>query len=115
MENGRVVKLEGEADHPVNRGWICERCKGFIEHTYHHDRLNYPMRRVGEKGEGKWEKISWAQALDEIAHDSRNLHDVKPGFSQPSGSVHVFLDRLFDVFFGHLFYWSENPESLGNS
>ncbi|GAI48334.1 unnamed protein product, partial [marine sediment metagenome] len=66
VKDGKVVRLEGEPDHPVNRGWICERSKAFIEHLYHQDRLNFPMKRVGERGEGKWERISWAQALDQI-------------------------------------------------
>jgi anaerobic selenocysteine-containing dehydrogenase len=67
VENGKVVKLKGEPDHPVNQGWICERSKAFIEHLYHKNRLNYPLKRVGNRGEGRWERISWDNALDEIA------------------------------------------------
>jgi anaerobic selenocysteine-containing dehydrogenase len=67
VENGKVVHLKGEADHPVNHGWICERSKAFIEHLYHEDRMNYPLKRIGERGEGKWERVSWDHALDEIA------------------------------------------------
>ena len=67
VENGKVVKLKGEPGHPVNQGWICERSKAFIEHLYHEDRLNIPLKRMGKRGEGKWEKISWEDALDEIA------------------------------------------------
>ena len=66
--DGKVVKLKGEPGHPVNQGWICERSKAFIEHLYHEDRLNYPLKRVGERGEGNWEKISWDDALNEVAH-----------------------------------------------
>ena len=67
VENGRVVKLKGETGHPVNKGWICERSKAFIEHLYHEDRLNTPLKRMGKRGEGKWEKISWDDALDEVS------------------------------------------------
>lgn len=67
VEDGKVVKLEGESDNPVNQGWICERSKAFIEHLYHPDRLNYPLKRTGDRGEGKWMRISWDQALNEIA------------------------------------------------
>ena len=67
VENGKVIKLTGEPGHPVNQGWICERSKAFIEHLYHEDRLNYPLKRIGERGAGKWQKISWQDALDEVA------------------------------------------------
>jgi len=73
VENGKVVELKGEPDHPVNRGWICERSKAYIEHLYHEERLNYPMKRAGERGQGKWERISWDQALDEVAEKLRKL------------------------------------------
>jgi anaerobic selenocysteine-containing dehydrogenase len=74
VENGKVVKLKGEPDHPVNQGWICERSKAFIEHLYHKDRLNYPLKRVGNRGEGKWARISWDDALGEIAE---KLQEIK--------------------------------------
>jgi anaerobic selenocysteine-containing dehydrogenase len=67
VEDGKVVKLRGEPGHPVNQGWICERSKAFVEHLYHEDRLNYPLKRIGKRGEGNWEKISWDDALDEAA------------------------------------------------
>ena len=67
VENGKVVQLKGEPGHPVNQGWICERSKAFIEHLYHEDRLNTPLKRAGKRGEGKWEKISWEDALDEVS------------------------------------------------
>jgi len=75
VEDGKVVKIEGEPDHPVNRGWICERSKAFIEHLYHPDRLNYPLKRVGARGENKWQKISWEQGLDEIAEKLRRIKE----------------------------------------
>ncbi len=74
VKDGKVVRLKGEADHPVNRGWICERSKAFVEHLYHEDRLNYPLKRMGTRGEGKWERISWDQALDEV---SLKLAEIK--------------------------------------
>ena len=73
VEDGKVVKLKGEPDHPVNQGWICERSKAFIEHLYHEDRLNYPLKRVGDRGDGKWERISWEDALDQVAEKLDNI------------------------------------------
>ena len=67
IEEGRVVNIEGDKEHPVSRGYICERCKAGPEILYHKDRVNYPLKRKGQRGEGKWERISWDQALDEVA------------------------------------------------
>ena len=75
VEDGKVVKLKGEPGHPVNQGWICERSKAFIEHLYHEDRLNYPLKRIGERGAGKWQRLSWDEALSEVAE---KLDRIKP-------------------------------------
>jgi len=57
VENGKIIRLKGEPDHYMNRGWLCERAMGFIEHVYHPERLNYPLKWVGERGEGRWKRI----------------------------------------------------------
>jgi anaerobic selenocysteine-containing dehydrogenase len=67
VEDGRAVKVAGDPDHPVTNGFLCTKVNRYIERTYHADRLLYPMRRVGKKGEGKFERISWDAAIDEIA------------------------------------------------
>ena len=74
-EGDKVVKVTGDPDHPINRGAICERGRLMVDHLYHPQRLNYPLKRVGEKGEGKWERISWDQALDEVAEKLAQLKD----------------------------------------
>ncbi len=63
VENGRITKIEGDPDSPLNRGTICAKCLAQIEKLNHPDRLKYPMKRMGEKGEGKWDRISWDEAL----------------------------------------------------
>ncbi|MEP7364782.1 MAG: molybdopterin-dependent oxidoreductase [Acidobacteriota bacterium] len=67
IENGRATKLRGNPDHPVTRGFLCGKVAQYLERQYNPDRLRYPMRRVGAKGEGKFERISWDAALDEVA------------------------------------------------
>ena len=67
IKDGRVIKIEGDPDHPENEGSMCVRGQSFTQLLYHQDRIKYPMKRVGEKGEGKWERISWDEALDTIA------------------------------------------------
>jgi anaerobic selenocysteine-containing dehydrogenase len=67
VEHGRAIRVAGDPDHPVTRGFLCAKVNRYIERTYHHDRLLYPMRRVGPKGAGQFERISWDDALTEIA------------------------------------------------
>jgi len=67
VENGRAVRIQGDPDHPVTQGFLCTKVNRYIERTYHHDRLTHPLRRVGPKGSGKFEPVSWDEALREIA------------------------------------------------
>ena len=67
VENGRIIKIEGDPDSPLNRGTICAKGLAQIEKLNHPDRLKYPMKRTGERGEGKWNRISWDEALGTIA------------------------------------------------
>ncbi|MDH3883991.1 MAG: molybdopterin-dependent oxidoreductase, partial [Desulfobacterales bacterium] len=104
VENGKVVKLKGEPDHPVNQGWICERSKAFIEHLYHKDRLNYPLKRVGNRGEGKWERISWDDALDEIAQKFQKIKSESGAEALASvGGTGRGFSEMFKVRFMNLF------------
>src|SRR6478672_6084256 len=67
VESGRAVRVAGDPDHPFTRGFLCAKVNRYVERTYHRDRLLHPMRRVGPKGSGKFEQITWDEALDEIA------------------------------------------------
>jgi thiosulfate reductase/polysulfide reductase chain A len=66
FENGKAVRVKGDPDHPVTRGFICSRGRLMIDHLYHPDRINHPLKRKGERGGGQWERVSWDQALDEV-------------------------------------------------
>ena len=67
VENGVGSRLRGNPDHPVTRGFLCGKVARYLEREYSADRLVYPQRRVGAKGEGRFERITWDEALDEIA------------------------------------------------
>ena len=67
IENGHATKLRGDPDHPVTRGFLCGKVAQYLEREYSPDRLLYPQKRVGAKGEGRFERISWKEALDTIA------------------------------------------------
>ena len=67
VENGRATRLRGDPAHPVTRGFLCGKVAQYLEREYSPDRLLYPQRRTGAKGEGRFERISWDEALDTIA------------------------------------------------
>jgi len=67
VENGRAVHVVGDPDHPFTAGFLCTKVNRYVERTYHRDRLTQPLRRVGPKGSGQFESVSWDRALDEIA------------------------------------------------
>ncbi len=68
VADGRALRVAGDPNHPVTRGFLCAKVNRYVERTYHEDRLTTPLRRIGPKGSGRFEPISWDQALDEIAH-----------------------------------------------
>ncbi len=67
VENGRAVRIAGDAEHPFTQGFLCAKVNRYIERTYHPERLLHPMRRSGPKGSGQFDVMSWDAALDEIA------------------------------------------------
>ena len=68
VKDGRLVKVEGDPGFPLSQGRLCPRCQALIEVIYHPDRLKYPLKRGGERGEGKWERITWEEAYETIAN-----------------------------------------------
>jgi anaerobic selenocysteine-containing dehydrogenase len=77
VDNGRAAKLRGDPDHPVTRGFLCGKVARYLDRQYSPDRLLYPQRRVGEKGQGRFQRISWDDALDIIAE---RLHAIAGEF-----------------------------------
>jgi anaerobic selenocysteine-containing dehydrogenase len=67
VENGRAVKLRGDPAHPVTQGFACSKTYRYPERMYLDSRPLFPMKRIGEKGSGQWQRLTWDEALDEIA------------------------------------------------
>ncbi len=65
-KDGKIVKIQGDPDHPVTKGNICNKVRHMTERIYDPKRLQYPLKRVGAKGEGKFERISWDEAIETI-------------------------------------------------
>lgn len=66
VEEGRATKVEGNPDHPFTQGTLCGKVSDYLDRVYSQDRVLYPMRRVGPKGSGQFERISWEAALTTI-------------------------------------------------
>ena len=67
VEGGRVVKVQGDPDHPPTHGALCTKVSRYAERTHHPDRVLHPLKRVGPKGRGEFVRVSWDAALDDIA------------------------------------------------
>ena len=107
IENGRGTRLRGDPDHPVTRGFLCGKVAQYLEREYSPQRLLYPQRRTGAKGEGRFERISWEDALDTVARRLREIaaefgpESILPysyagtmGFLNGSGMDRRFFHRL---------------------
>ena len=73
LKDGRIIKLEGDPEVPSNRGTMCSKGLAYLQLVYHPDRLKYPLKRSGKKGEGKWQRISWDEALDTIVKKYKEI------------------------------------------
>ena len=78
VEDGVATEVKGDPDHPTTAGVLCTKVSRYTERTYSPERLLHPLRRVGKKGEGKFERISWDEALDEIAARLKPLAATEP-------------------------------------
>jgi anaerobic selenocysteine-containing dehydrogenase len=78
-EDGRATKLSGDPDHPFTRGFLCAKVTKYLDREYHPQRLLHPLRRIGAKGDGRFEQISWDAALAEIAERLTKIsHEFSP-------------------------------------
>jgi anaerobic selenocysteine-containing dehydrogenase len=71
--DGRIVRVEGDPNHPVTKGNICNKVRNIHERIYDEKRLKYPLKQIGQKGEGKFQRISWEEALRTISSRWKEL------------------------------------------
>ncbi|HEY0821905.1 MAG TPA: molybdopterin-dependent oxidoreductase, partial [Rhizobacter sp.] len=67
VEDGRAVKVQGDPDHPPTHGALCTKVSRYPERTYHAERVLHPMKRIGPKGSGQLVRVTWEEALADIA------------------------------------------------
>ena len=102
VENGVATDIKGDPSMPFTDGTLCTKVAHYLERTYAADRLLYPQRRVGKKGEGRFARISWNEALDEIAARLKRLAAEDPqtilpcSYAGTMGMVqYMSMDRRF--------------------
>ncbi len=102
--NGTIKRVLGDKENPINRGALCSKAgSASVEQLYHPGRLDYPMIRAGEKGEGKWRRVSWDEALDFIAEKMKKIkaeHGAEAvAFGRGTGinNTHI-VSRLANLF-----------------
>lgn len=78
VTDGVATEVRGDPEHPTTAGVLCAKVARYTERTYHKDRLLYPQKRVGRKGEGKFARISWEEAIDTIASRLKIIAETDP-------------------------------------
>ncbi|MDX2044199.1 MAG: molybdopterin oxidoreductase family protein [Acidobacteriota bacterium] len=104
VENGKAIKVQGAEDHPTTNGFLCTKVNRYLERTYSPQRVLYPMKRVGEKGKGIFERISWDEALDTIAAKFKEIAADNPQAIQPysyAGTMGLVQGESMDRRFFH--------------
>ena len=112
VKDGKLVKVEGDENHPFSQGRLCPRALAMTQYIYHPDRIMHPLKRVGERGEGKWERISWDEALDTVASELARIKETYSpeaifnlyGSGDVDGCLHNTLavpQRFFQFFGGY--------------
>jgi anaerobic selenocysteine-containing dehydrogenase len=75
IKDGKLVKIEGDREHPWNQGRLCARVLAMTQYVEHSDRLTKPLKRVGKRGQGKWKEISWDEAFDLIEKRMKKIRE----------------------------------------
>ena len=94
---GQILKVEGDPESPISRGLLCAKGLASRDLVYNPGRLRYPLKRTGERGEGKWERISWDEALDRIAEKLLFYREARrsPGGRLPPGHYPGMVPGLY--------------------
>jgi len=109
-DNGRIVKIEGNPHAPNNRGKICAKGQAGLNQVYDPDRILYPMKRVGKRGEGKWKRVSMDEALNEVAEKLRPIYNSE----HPEEFMFHYGRSRFGYLVNHLTKEAFGTKTVGN-
>ncbi len=104
VKGNEIVQVKGDPEGYLNKGYTCFKGRVSPDRLTHPDRLRHPLKRAGERGEGKWQRVSWDQALDETAQNLLRIKEkhgaraVGFGVGMPKGLEHFVLIRLANIF-----------------
>ncbi|WP_435009270.1 molybdopterin-containing oxidoreductase family protein [Tundrisphaera lichenicola] len=79
VRDGVAVDLRGDSDHPFTRGFLCQKMARYLDRVYSPERLKHPLRRIGPKGSGQFERITWDEALTEVASKFAEIAESPDG------------------------------------
>jgi anaerobic selenocysteine-containing dehydrogenase len=96
LRDGKVVKVTGDPSCPTSNGYLCAKGRASVELLYHPDRLQFPLQRAGARGENRWQRIGWDEALDRIAE---RLLACKRDFGAESIAMAQGTGRPYTNFF----------------
>jgi anaerobic selenocysteine-containing dehydrogenase len=124
VQDGVALKVRGNPAHAHTHGTLCAKVNKYTERTYHPERLLYPMKRVGAKGSGKFERVSWDEALEDIAVRLKAMAAIDPqailpysyagtmGLAQSEGMAARFFHKLGASFLDRTICASAGTEGL---
>ena len=112
VRDGKIIKVEGSKENPHSAGTLCAKGAATRQYVYHKDRIKTPLKRIGPRGSGKFEPISWDEALDTIA---ANLNKAKDGFGPESVAFYAGYTKWMRPFFHRLAHSFGSPNYLTES
>ena len=118
VDEGKAIRVLPDETNKRSKGYACAKGMASLERIYHSERLLYPLKRKGERGEGRWERISWDQALEYAATELNRIKEesgsqaVAFGQGAPKGLEYLLMMRLANFFgtpnlvtTGHVCHW----------
>ncbi len=112
VKDGKIIKVEGTKENPQNEGTLCSKGAATRQYVYHQDRLKTPLKRVGPRGSGKFETISWGEALDTIAE---RLNQYKEDFGPESVVFYAGYTKWMRAFLHRLAHAFGSPNYITES
>lgn len=112
VKEGKIIKVEGSKEHPYNMGTLCSKGAALRQYVYSEDRLKSPLKRVGNRGEGRFEPISWEEALNAIA---KKFNEMKENYGPESVVFFAGYTKYFRPYLKRLAHSFGSPNYLTES